>query len=96
MQYLNCLDGDEHHSFVWIGGKFVGNGFDLDEAKMADAKLMPIRGRPGHLRLPEGGGRESLGREAQVVHPVQRRDHHRLDPQWQLRLGAVGQRLLRC
>merc|ERR1719420_188733 len=36
LAYLQCLHGSEHHSFIWIGGKFVGNGFDLDPGAMDD------------------------------------------------------------
>merc|ERR1711968_224881 len=28
-RYLQCVYGDENHSFVFIGGKFIGNGFVL-------------------------------------------------------------------
>ena len=28
--YLQCVYGKQHHSFVWIGGKFQGNGFGFD------------------------------------------------------------------
>jgi len=38
-QYLNCKYGDQHHSFVWIGGKFIGNGFDLADDKMSQPDL---------------------------------------------------------
>jgi len=36
MSYLNCMHGSEHHSFVWIGGEFVGNGFAFDPNTMSD------------------------------------------------------------
>lgn len=36
MSYLNCVHGPEHHSFVWIGGEFAGNGFAFAENAMSD------------------------------------------------------------
>merc|ERR1719161_904081 len=36
MKYLMCMYGKEHHSFIWIGGKFVGNGFMFDRKVMSD------------------------------------------------------------
>jgi uncharacterized protein (DUF2237 family)/glutaredoxin len=35
-QYLQCVHGQEHHSFVFIGGKFIGNGFHLDPRYLSD------------------------------------------------------------
>lgn len=35
MKYLQCVYGDEHHSFVWAGGKFVGNGFMFEPKRMS-------------------------------------------------------------
>jgi hypothetical protein len=43
MSYLNCKYGEEHHSFVWANGQFVGNGFAFDRDQMAEpsyAKLL--------------------------------------------------------
>ena len=45
-KYLQCRYGSAHHSFVFIGGKFVGNGFDFDARNQRapfgpDAKLVP-------------------------------------------------------
>jgi len=34
--YLQCLYGDDNHSFVFIGGKFIGNGFVLAPNAMTD------------------------------------------------------------
>lgn len=35
-QYLQCVHGQEHHSFIFIGGKFIGNGFYLDPRYMSN------------------------------------------------------------
>lgn len=36
-KYLQCVHGSQHHSFVFIGGKFVGDGFALAEDRMSTA-----------------------------------------------------------
>ena len=28
-KYLQCVHGSHHHSFIFIGGKFIGDGFAL-------------------------------------------------------------------
>jgi uncharacterized protein (DUF2237 family) len=38
--YLQCLYGDDNHSFVFFGGEFVGNGFVLAHKAMSDATFM--------------------------------------------------------
>lgn len=35
-KYLQCVHGSQHHSFVFFGGKFVGDGFALSEDRMTD------------------------------------------------------------
>jgi len=35
MKYLQCRYGQEHHSFVWAGGEFIGNGFLFDPKRMS-------------------------------------------------------------
>ncbi|KAK3248201.1 hypothetical protein CYMTET_42328 [Cymbomonas tetramitiformis] len=39
-RYLQCLHGPEHHSFVFIAGEFVGNGFDFDPKDMSRSTFM--------------------------------------------------------
>mmetsp|Transcript_15723 Transcript_15723/g.33460 ORF Transcript_15723/g.33460 Transcript_15723/m.33460 type:complete len:694 (+) Transcript_15723:136-2217(+) len=34
-KYLQCVHGEHHHSFVFFGGEFVGDGFALAEDRMA-------------------------------------------------------------
>merc|ERR1711871_682994 len=38
-RYLQCVYGSDNHSFVFIGGKFIGNGFVLAPNAMSDAKF---------------------------------------------------------
>jgi len=35
LKYLQCRYGQEHHSFVWAGGEFVGNGHIFDPKRMS-------------------------------------------------------------
>jgi len=35
-KYLQCVHGSHHHSFVFFGGQFVGDGFVLQEHSMTD------------------------------------------------------------
>jgi len=37
--YLQCVYGDDNHSFVFIGGKFIGNGFVLGPRAMPEASF---------------------------------------------------------
>ena len=34
-KHLQCLYGEQHHSFVFFGGVFVGDGFSLEPQRMA-------------------------------------------------------------
>ena len=40
--YLQCLYGDDNHSFVFIGGKFIGNGFVLGPRAMTEANFQRL------------------------------------------------------
>ena len=36
-KYLQCVYGAQHHSFVFFGGQFVGDGFAIKESAMDQA-----------------------------------------------------------
>ena len=36
-KYLQCVHGEHHHSFVFANGKFLGDGFELQQQRMAPA-----------------------------------------------------------
>jgi uncharacterized protein (DUF2237 family) len=38
-KYLQCVYGDDNHSFVFFKGKFYGNGFKFDEKLLSKPKL---------------------------------------------------------
>ena len=40
--YLQCLYGDDNQSFVFIGGKFIGNGFVLGPRAMTEANFQRL------------------------------------------------------
>mmetsp|Transcript_101504 Transcript_101504/g.186123 ORF Transcript_101504/g.186123 Transcript_101504/m.186123 type:complete len:767 (-) Transcript_101504:20-2320(-) len=42
MNYLQCRYGHEHHSFVWAGGEFVGNGFIFDPKRMSSGQYTDL------------------------------------------------------
>eukprot|EP01052_Picozoa_sp_SAG31_P026733 SAG31_NODE_2445_length_5681_cov_18.644930_7_plen_186_part_01 len=39
MSFLGCLYGSHHHSFIFIGQRFVDNGFRFDPEDMPEAEL---------------------------------------------------------
>jgi hypothetical protein len=46
-KYLQCKYGDEHHSFVFFGGEFFGDGFKLGTEKMSDTQFKSLLGNAG-------------------------------------------------
>ena len=57
-KYLQCVHGSQHHSFVFFGGKFVGDGFALSEDRMTD---FDSRLDDGHaVRMCQREGDKSL------------------------------------
>lgn len=45
--YLQCLYGDDNHSFVFMGGKFIGNGFVLAPNAMSDMRFKGLLASSG-------------------------------------------------
>jgi len=70
MQYLQCLYGSEHHSFIWFneentdgsmaGGNFIGNGFALAPTAMSDEELDELIENSGAKQECQGLEEENL------------------------------------
>ncbi len=41
-KYLQCVHGEHHHSFVFANGKFLGDGFQLEQQRMAPARFSAL------------------------------------------------------
>ena len=69
--YMKCLhpaevvNGMMMHSYVYIGGKYLGNGFALGEAQMRPAKLT--------TRLQAAGARLECSRDCDSLAPAEER-----------------------
>jgi len=62
-QFLNCKYGKEHHSFVWIGGKFLGNGFDMADDKLDQATFESKVNAAGGVYACQQAGDRNLWNE---------------------------------
>jgi len=60
MRYLQCKHGSEHHSFVFVGGEFVGNGFQLDRKTMSSAELSSMLDGAGTEYMCQRAGDTNL------------------------------------
>ena len=40
--FFNCLYGSQHHSFIFIGQRFVDNGFRFADTAMGNAELQGL------------------------------------------------------
>merc|ERR1719163_792496 len=55
-KHLQCVYGKHHHSFVFIGGKFVGDGFALEQGRMAQTDFeAAVRGAGTSLQCQRAG-----------------------------------------
>merc|ERR550532_156105 len=64
MKYLQCVYGEEHHSFIWFntknsdgsmkGGEFIGDGFALGTTVMSDGKFEGLLKRSGARKECQG------------------------------------------
>ena len=74
-KYLQCVHGQVHHSFVFVGGSFVGDGFALEEERLARPQLQrcarPRRGSPASARATRTSpaGRYSRARSRTTAPP---------------------------
>ena len=59
-KYLQCVHGSQHHSFVFFGGEFVGDGFALQADRMSDATFAAGLDRAGARRMCRRAGDQSL------------------------------------
>ena len=59
-KYLQCVHGSQHHSFVFFGGEFVGDGFALQADRMSDATFTAGLDRAGARRMCRRAGDQSL------------------------------------
>lgn len=59
-KYLQCVHGAQHHSFIFIGGRFVGDGFALEDGRMTQPAFESALARAGARRTCQRKGDESL------------------------------------
>jgi len=59
-KYLQCVHGAHHHSFVFVGGKFAGDGFAFDEGRMAQPAFESALAGAGARRTCQRKGDASL------------------------------------
>ena len=65
-KHLQCVHGQHHHSFVFVGGRFVGDGFALEEARMSKAPFEQLlRGAEAQLMCQRKGDESLFGRPLQ-------------------------------
>lgn len=61
MRYFQCAYGDQHHSFIFAGGDFVGDGFRFAENRMSAERLdAMLRGASARLTCDRTGFDMSL------------------------------------
>ena len=91
MKYLACEHGDEHHSFIWFGGDFYGDGFALEERKLGEPatprclscrQLAPPPSNSLPTRWPlahrKSGAASKAGRCGRAVHLPEQHVHWRV------------------
>ena len=49
-KYLQCVHGAHHHSFVFAGGRFVGDGFALDAERLSTSAFETMLSAAGARR----------------------------------------------
>ena len=59
-KHLQCKHGAHHHSFVFAAGEFVGDGFALEEARLAQPEFEAMISRAGARLMCQRKGDESL------------------------------------
>ena len=92
LTYLQCVYGEEHHSFVFfrvLQGRIRGQRLPIrpDSDGRREAPGPTQRGRRAHL-VHQGRGHKPHGRADSQLHPGRRRHHNRVDTHWFLQLGC--------
>ena len=65
-KYLQCKYGQVHHSFVFVGGEFVGDGFALEERRLAQPAFSSMLERAqARLTCQRKGDENLAGRPLQ-------------------------------
>ena len=59
-KYLQCVHGAHHHSFVFFGGKFAGDGFALQEDKLDQPRFASKVDAVGASKMCQRKGDENL------------------------------------
>jgi uncharacterized protein (DUF2237 family) len=62
-KYLQCVHGQHHHSFVFVGGNFVGDGFEFEEGRLPERPFAQMLDRAGAQRMCQRRGDENLFRQ---------------------------------
>ena len=63
-KYLQCVHGAEHHSFVFAAGRFVGDGFALEERRMPSERFETVLRDAAARRTCQRAGDLNLAGEA--------------------------------
>ena len=60
-KYLQCVHGSQHHSFVFFGGKFIGDGFALEQQRMGQSEFeAAVNGAGASLQCQREGDKSLL------------------------------------
>jgi uncharacterized protein (DUF2237 family) len=60
-KYLQCVHGDDNHSFLFFKGEFYGNGFMLDPKDLSDEAFQTILDDAGAVESCVKSGDKNLG-----------------------------------